>query len=129
MSTEDFKVVAAEYAELCKEIQNISASLRDIKKHKDALGDTILGIMRHKDLDECQLPNGGRIIRKTSKRTSTLKPEMILDEFKTVLKDDAKAELSLQNIQSKREVVEKETITFSAPRGARAPIEQGDIDI
>jgi len=92
-------------------------------------GDTILGIMRHKDLDECQLPNGGRIIRKTSKRTSTLKPEMILDEFKTVLKDDAKAELSLQNIQSKREVVEKETISFSAPRGARAPVEQGDIDI
>jgi len=126
MSSQDFKVVTTEYAELCKEIQNINASLRDIKKRKDALGDTILGIMRQKDLDECQLSNGSRILRKTTKRTSTLKPEMILDEFKTVLKDDAKAEQSLQNIQSKREVLEKETISFSAPRGARAPIDRDE---
>jgi len=129
MSSEDFKVVAAEYAELCKEIQKVNAILRDMKKKKDALGETILGIMKQKDLDECQLSNGARIIRKTSKRTSTLKPEMILDEFKTVLRDDAKAEQSLQNIQSKREVVEKETISFSAPRGARAPIEEEEEDI
>jgi hypothetical protein len=126
MSSEDFKIVATEYAAMCNEITRVSAALRDMKKKKDELGDTILSIMRQKDLDECQLSNGGKIVRKTSKRTSTLKPDMILDEFKTVLNDDAKAEQSLQNIQSKREVVEKETITFSAPRGARAPVDDTD---
>ena len=126
MSSEDFKIVAAEYAAMCKEIQRANASVRDMKKKKDELGETILSLMKQRDLDECQLPTGEKIIRKTSKRTSTLKPEMILDEFKTVLNDDAKAAQSLQNIQSKREVIEKEIISFSAPRGSSTPSEPID---
>jgi len=126
MSSEDFKIVATEYAAMCKEIQRVNASVRDMKKKKDELAETILNLMKQRDLDECQLSTGEKIIRKTSKRTSTLKPEMIFDEFKSILNDEAKATQALQNIQSKREVVEKEVISFSAARGSSRPSEPID---
>jgi hypothetical protein len=53
-----------------------------------------------------------------SKRTEGLKPELVLDELKTQLGDAAKAELCLQNINSKRTITEKEVISISL-RGAQ----------
>ena len=114
---QDFKVIATEYAAKCKEITELNRAVKELKNKKDEIGETLLSVMRTSGIDECQLPTGEKIIRKTSKRSSTLKPEMILNEFKEILGDDAKAEAALQNLQSKREVTEKETISFSASRG------------
>jgi hypothetical protein len=67
-------------------------------------------------------------LRKTSKRTSPLKKEYILEELQTIFGGDvAKAEASLQNIQSKREVVEKEVISLSL-RGVRARDDDDDAE-
>ena len=67
-------------------------------------------------------------MRKISKRSGTLKKEMILEEFKAILGDDAKAESALQNLYSKREVVEKEVISLNMPRGSTVPVEEPESD-
>jgi hypothetical protein len=109
---EKFREAVTLYVELNDEITQTMKELREVKKRKDALGNTILECMRTRDVDECQLPDGGRLVRKASKRTETLKKEHILDELKTTLGvDESKAEAVLNNIYSKRGLVIKETLS------------------
>ena len=118
MSANDFKTVATEYADITKKITALNKEVKTLKDQKDEIGVSILSFMQSNNIDECELP-GGKITRKVSKRTETLKPELILEELKTQLGDDAKAELSLQTINSKRTVTEKEVISISL-RGSAA---------
>jgi hypothetical protein len=123
---EDFRNIASEYATLSSEITRLNRASRDLKAQKDTIGDSLLEYLKTKDIDEVQLPTGGKIVRKTSKRTSPLKKEYILEELQTIFGGDvAKAEASLQNIQSKREVIEKEVISLSL-RGVRSRDDDDD---
>lgn len=87
---------------------------------KDSMADAILAYLKNHSIDEVKLPQGAKIVRKVSKRTGTLKKEMIFDELKARLGDEAKANEALQNIYSKREVVEKEVVSLSMGRGGAA---------
>lgn len=124
MSTEDFKAIASQYATISQEITNANKEVKRLKDQKDQLGLSILSFMQSKQIDECVLPGGGKIVRKVSKRAGTLKPEIIFDELVAQLGDEAKAQQALQNINSKRGTSEKEVISLSQARGgASAPPE------
>ena len=84
--------------------------MRDVKKRKDMLGETILGCMRDKDIDVCQLPDGGKLVRKQAKRVESLKKEHIMKELESALGDSTKAEAALNNIFSQRAVDVKESL-------------------
>jgi hypothetical protein len=125
---DDFKNIAAEYAAVSKEITAVNRHVKDLKNQKDQMGAAILAYLKSNSIDEVNLPEGARIVRKISKRSGTLKKEMILEEFKAILGDDAKAESALQNLYSKREVVEKEVISLNMPRGSTVPVEEPESD-
>lgn len=109
---EKFRDAVNLYVELNDEIQQAAKDMKEVRKRKDALGETIMECMRERDVDECQLPDGGRLVRKASKRTETLKKEHILTELKESLGvDDTRAEVVLNNIFSKRSMVVKEMLS------------------
>lgn len=123
---DDFRTIASEYATISTEITRLNKASKDLKVQKDTIGDSLLEYLKTKEIDEVQLPTGGKIVRKTSKRTSPLKKEYIMEELQSIFGGDtAKAEASMQNIQSKREVVEKDVISLSL-RGVRARDEDDD---
>jgi hypothetical protein len=124
MSSEDFKAVVDQYANISKEITAANREVKKLKDQKDQLGVTVLSFMQSKNIDECQLPNGGKVVRKISKRAGTLKPEIIFDELVAQLGDEAKAQQALQNINSKRGTTEKEVITLLAGRGNSLNVEE-----
>jgi hypothetical protein len=125
---EDFKTIASEFASLSQEITNINRHAKELKNQKEQMAAAILAYLKSNSIDEVNLPEGARIVRKISKRSGTLKKDMILDEFKSILGDDAKAEHHLQNLYSRREVVEKEVVTLNIPRGPRPTQDQDDDD-
>jgi hypothetical protein len=125
---DDFKTIASEFASLSQEITNINRQAKELKNQKEQMAAAILAYLKTNSIDEVNLPQGARIIRKISKRSGTLKKEMILEEFKSILGDDAKAEHHLQNLYSKREVVEKEVVSLNMPRGPRASPAQDEDD-
>lgn len=109
----DFRQAVKLYIELHDEIQQAARDMKEVRKRKDALGETILECMRKQDIEECHLPDdGGRLVRKSSKRTESLKKEHILKELTDGLGIDAtKAEETLNNIFSQRNMVVKETLS------------------
>lgn len=116
MSDGDFKDAVKAYIDLHDEISKASKQMRELKKQKDAVGEVILRWMRDNSVDECELPDG-KLVRKTSKRTEGLKKEMVLEELKKIIGDEAKAAASLENIISMRSIVEKEILTRTVKRG------------
>lgn len=107
----DFREAVKLYIELHDEIQQTTKDMKEIRKRKDALGDTILERMRRQDVEECHLPDGGRLVRKSSKKTESLKKEHIVKELHTLGVDNTKAEAVLNNIYSQRSVVVTETLS------------------
>lgn len=114
-SAGEFKEAVKAYIELHDEITASSKQLRELKQQKDAVGEIILKWMRTNSVDECELPDG-KLVRKTSKRTQTLKKEFVLEELKNLTGDEARAEASMLNIFSRRAVVEKEVLTRTTAR-------------
>lgn len=108
--TSDFKETVNAYIELHDEIARSSKHLRELRKKKDALGDLVLQFMRSNRIDECELPDG-KLVRKVSKRTSTLKKEMVFSELQRITGNEERAVESLQNIFNMRQIVEKEILT------------------
>jgi cell division protein FtsB len=126
MSSEDFKTIVKEYANISKEITAANKAVKLLKDQKDQLGASILAFMQSKNVDECMLPGGGKITRKVSKRTGTLKPEIIFEELVSQLGDEAKAQQALQSINSKRGVTEREVISLTQPRGGAISVQVDD---
>ena len=109
-TTSEFKDAVKAYIELHAEITRSSKQLRELRQQKDAVGEIILRWMRSHSVDECELPDG-KLVRKTSKRTGTLKREMILEELKKLTGDEARAGVSLENIFGMRSVIETEILS------------------
>lgn len=118
--SEEFKTIAAEFADISKQITDTNRQVKELKMQKDQMAAAILAYLKTNSIDEVCLPEGATIVRKISKRSGTLKKEMIFDEFKAQLGDEAKAEHAVQNLYSRREVLEKEMVSLMFPRGSRA---------
>lgn len=107
---EEFRGAVKLYIELHDEIQRAMKELREVKKRKEALGSTIMDFMRDMEIDVCQLPDGGRLVRKQTKRVESLKKGHILTELTVALGDEVRAEAVVNNIFSQRAVAVKESL-------------------
>lgn len=105
----DFKEAVKAYCAVNDEIVAAGKKIRELRKQKDTVGEVILAFMRNNSIDVCELPDG-KLTRRVSKRTETLKKEHILKELASVL-DDARALNVVNNIFANRAVVEKDTLT------------------
>lgn len=113
IDAEEFRNCVKTYVELHDEIAASSKHLSELRKKKDAIGNLIVEFMKHRGIDECELQdNGGKLVRRESKRTEALKKEHILHEIMTLTgQDSVRAQTCLENIMSKRAVETKDTLT------------------
>lgn len=116
---EQFKTAVKDWIQIHDELQASAKQLREIRKRKQVLADTILGFMRNNEIDECALSDG-KLIRRTSKRVEGLKKETILDVLKDKMGSTEKAEAMLVEIFSHRNVVEKEALMRTTKKTAKA---------
>lgn len=116
---EQFKTAVKDWIQIHDELQASAKQLREIRKRKQVLADTILGFMRNNEIDECALSDG-KLIRRTSKRVEGLKKDTILDVLKDKMGSAEKAEAMLVEIFSHRNVVEKEALMRTTKKTAKA---------
>lgn len=106
-----FRDAVKAYIEIHDELARSAKQMRELRKQKDHIGDTVLDWMRKNGIDECELADG-KLVRRISKRTEGLKKDFIVNELKSLYGgDEAKALASLQNIMSMRSVTEKDTLS------------------
>ena len=113
IDSEEFKNCVKAYVELHDEIAASSKHMSELRKKKEAIGQLIVQFMKDRGIDECELQDGGgKLIRRESRRTETLKKEHILDEIMRLVNNDSGlANTSLDNIMGKRGVAVSETLT------------------
>lgn len=112
----EFKAAVKSYVDLHDQLQASAKHLRELRKQKNELADAILQYMQKNDIDGCKLGDGGKLIRKQSRRMEALKKEHIMDELKKVVTDQSQAENVLVNIFSKRTVETKEALKRTRTR-------------
>lgn len=112
IDAEEFRSCVKTYVELHDEIASATKHLSELRKKKDAIGQLIVGFMKHHAIDECELQDGnGKLVRRESKRTEVLKKEHILQELMALTNNDSgRAQACLDNIYSKRGVELKDTL-------------------
>lgn len=88
--------------------------MRELRKQKEALSNTILGFMKSNEIDECAL-NDGKLIRKTTKRVETLKKDHIMEALKKSLGED-ESEKCLVEMYSSRAVEEVDSLRRTKKR-------------
>jgi hypothetical protein len=113
IDAEEFRNCVKAYVDLHDEIAAGSKHLSEMKKRKDAVGQLIVDFMKSKNIDECELQdNGGKLVRRESSRTGTLKKEHILQELMQLTgQDSGRAQESLENIYKMRPVEKKDTLS------------------
>jgi ABC-type xylose transport system substrate-binding protein len=110
----DFKAAVKAYIALHDQLATASKELRNIRKKKTELADTIVSYMKANDIGECELQDG-KLIHKKSKRMEPLKKEHILEELVKSM-GDTQAEDVLVSIFGKRHVQEKDHLTRTRKR-------------
>jgi vacuolar-type H+-ATPase subunit D/Vma8 len=112
MDTGDFRAAVTTYVDLHDEIAAAAKQLATLRKKKDAIGDLIVEFMKRSNIDECELQQGGKLVRKESKRTEALKKEHIVAELMALLHNDStRAQSSLENIYAKRGTETKDVLS------------------
>jgi hypothetical protein len=102
------------YIELHDELAASARQMRELRKQKDTLSNTILGFMKSNEIDECAL-NDGKLIRKTTKRVETLKKDHIMEALKKSLGED-ESEKCLVEMYSARAVEEVDSLRRTKKR-------------
>lgn len=113
IDADEFRNCVKTYVELHDEIASSTKHLSELRKRKEAIGQLIVEFMAHRGIDECELQdNGGKLVRRESKRTETLKHDHIISELLSlVANDSARAQACLDSMLSKRQVEVKSTLT------------------
>ena len=114
---DEFRAAVKGYVDLHDQLQATAKTQRELRKQKNELSDAILQYMQKNDIDGCQLTDGGKLVRKQSRRMEALKKEHIMDELKKVVQDQSQCENVLVNIFSKRVVDTKESLKRTKTRG------------
>lgn len=113
IDADEFKNCVKAYVELHDELASSAKHLSELRKKKDAIGQLIVQFMKSRGIDECELQdNGGKLVRKESKTTETLKKDHILQELLTLTgQDESRAQTVLESIYAKRQVQVKDTLS------------------
>lgn len=104
-----FKDAVRTYIEVYDELVTSGKALRDMRKKKDALGDSILAFMRAHKVDEVSLGDG-KLMRKNSTRTEALKKEYIIQGLKAALGDDLRVDAVMTQMNANRNTTESESL-------------------
>lgn len=112
----DFKDAVKAYVTLHDELTESAKHLRDLKKRKADLGESILEFMKTREIDELQM-HDGKLVRRQAKRTESIKKDHILNELKSVMSDPAQAETVYSNMCSKRSVEVRDALKRTRVRG------------
>ena len=123
----DFKSIIEEYSLVNKELTAINARAKEIRGSKKSIEETVISFMKLNKIDQAQLPNGSKITRKVSKRTSPLTKDIIIEVLKTKI-DAADAEQLVQQMFAKRKVSESETISLTKGKRSAADATLDDDD-
>lgn len=109
-ASEEFKDAVAAYLVIHDEIDRAAKKAKELRKQKTLLEANILSWMKKNNADECELPDG-KLERKTSKRTETMKKDYVLEELSRLTGGNAsEAEACLNNIMSKRKIITSERL-------------------
>jgi len=111
-AAQDFKSILNEYSVINKDLAALNARSKEIRAAKKNIEETVVSFMKINSIDEAQMPDGSKIIRKVSKRTSPINKDLIIEVLKTKM-PEADAISLVQEIFSKRKVTETETISMS----------------
>lgn len=112
----NFKDAVALYVKLHDEITASSRAMRDLKKQKVELGDTILAYMRDRDIEAFQMTDG-KLKRSQSKRTEGIKKEHYIDTLKAYCTDPAACEAAYIEMCNRRKVEVKDALKRTKARG------------
>lgn len=123
----DFKSIIEEYSLVNKELTAINARAKEIRGSKKSIEEIVISFMKLNKIDQAQLPNGSKITRKVSKRTSPLTKDIIIEVLKTKI-DAADAEQLVQQMFAKRKVSESETISLTKGKRSAADATLDDDD-
>lgn len=72
----------------------------------------LLDFMKSHDIDECQLPDSTKLVRKRSKKTEPLKKDHISSEIRKLVPTAAAADEVLNNMLSRRATEDTETLSL-----------------
>jgi hypothetical protein len=95
------------------------AGLKDLRKRCADLKAGILQYMRDQGHEECLLPDGSRLVRKTARKTEALKKEHIAGEVRKLVADAAAAEQVVGNMYARRVSDEAEVLSLVKAGKAR----------
>jgi hypothetical protein len=110
LSEHSFKDAVRSYIELYDELMKSQKALRDLRRKKDDIGKAIVEFMKRNKIDEFQVADG-KLQRRVSKRTSTLKKEHILDGLREALgNDETRIDEAIKRMNSNRAVTEIEAL-------------------
>ena len=108
-STQIFKESVKEFVDIHNQLAEASKSLKEVRKKKNELAEVILDFMQKNDYEVCASGNM-KLVKRDSKRQSSLKDEYILAAVKEMY-GDIDANKLMENISSRREVVFKPTLS------------------
>jgi hypothetical protein len=111
-----FKERVKEFVELHDQLAASSKQLTALRKKKDEMSQGILVYMKENGLDECELSDG-KLSRRTSKRTETLKRDTIAEVLKATVGDEKKVATCIDRIFSQRPFTISETLARTRARG------------
>lgn len=109
LTESSFKDAVRTYIELYDELMASQKTLKVLRQKKDELGKAILEFMKHNKIDEFQVPDG-KLCRRASRKTESLKKEYIINSLKAALGDEQKVDALMLQMNSHRNVVEGESL-------------------
>jgi hypothetical protein len=122
MDASEFKNCVDVFVTLHDEIARATKQLGELRKKKEAVGKLVVEFMKQRGLDECELTeHGGKLVRRESKRTETLKKDHIMAELLPLLSQDKdRAESVLKSIYERRNVETSVALTRVQARQPRS---------
>ena len=116
--SKDFKDAVTAYITIHDELTRSAKQMKELRKQRELIGETILAWMKTNAVEAVNLPDG-QLVRKSQKRTESMKKDYVLVELKKVLGgDELRAAASFNSICSMRNTVEKDVLTRTTNRGA-----------
>lgn len=110
MDSEAFKSLVVKYSGIHEELKALAGTMRDVRKQANDMKGRILEHMQAHAIDECAW-SGGRIVRKSTKKTEGLKKEHIAGELKRLMGDTGVDE-AVSNMYNRRITDMQETLAI-----------------
>lgn len=104
--SEQFKQTVIMWVQLDDQLKELAQQSKELKEQKKELDDYILNYLGNIGENSIKITNGN-IIRNISKTKVPLKKEHIIDKLKTILKDEEKSKLIVDDIYNSRPEAQK----------------------